>query len=146
MATVIAFFFFALSVREKPFKESNMNWIKLFSEFQIFGVLLMCVVLQGEAVGFETEVITVEVYGAIQTVLTIAIVPVVLYIVVDSFRGIKANAKDLKAKKQDSQEDDNPLFEMEHRASTKTSGLLADNNRQKSEDLDPDESADGGDA
>ena len=122
MATVIAFFFFSLSIREKPFKESSMNWIKLFSEFQIFGVLQMCVVLQGEAVGFETEVITVEVYGAIQTVLTLAIVPVVLYIVVDSFRGIKANAKDLKAKKQDPQDDDNPVFEMENATSSQSDG------------------------
>ena len=75
VATVIAFLFFAVSVREQPYKKSTMNWIKLFSEFQIFGVLLMCVVLQAEAVGFETEVVTVEVYGVIQTVLTLAIVP-----------------------------------------------------------------------
>ena len=76
VATVIAFLFFAVSVREQPYKKPTMNWIKLFSEFQIFGVLLMCVVLQAEAVGFETEVVTVEVYGVIQTVLTLAIVPV----------------------------------------------------------------------
>jgi hypothetical protein len=37
-ATLIAFFFFALSFREQPFKAEATNRLKLFSEFQIFGV------------------------------------------------------------------------------------------------------------
>jgi hypothetical protein len=116
VATIIAFFFFAVSVREQPYKKPTMNWIKLFSEFQIFAVLLMCVVLQAEAVGFETEVVTVEVYGAIQTVVTLAIVPVVLYFLVGSIRGLKAEAAHLQQDIQN--DDDNPIFEMEEDETT----------------------------
>jgi hypothetical protein len=39
-ATLIAFLFFALSFREQPFKATHTNRLKLFSEFQIFGVPL----------------------------------------------------------------------------------------------------------
>ena len=33
--------------------------MKLFSEFQIFGILLVCVVLQSDSVGFDAEVVSV---------------------------------------------------------------------------------------
>jgi hypothetical protein len=123
VATVIAFFFFAVSVREKPFEKTRMNWIKFFSEFQIFGVLLMCIVLQAEAVDFETEVVTVEVYGAIQTALTLAILPVVLYFLVGSIRDLKDELKDELQDLQDDlqNQDHNPVFEMEDRAGAQTS-------------------------
>ena len=118
VATVIAFLFFAVSVREQPYKTSTMNWIKLFSEFQIFGVLLICVVLQAQAVGFDAEVITVEVYGAIQTALTLVIVPVVAYFLVGSMRDLKAEVAHLQEDlHKEHKEEDNPTFDMEPAAS-----------------------------
>jgi hypothetical protein len=118
VATAIAFFFFALSVREQPFAKPKLNWIKLLSEFQIFGVLLMCIVLQAEAVGFDAEVVTVEVYGAIQTALTLVIVPVVAYFLVGSMRDLKAEVAHLQEDlHKEHKEEDNPAFDMEPAAS-----------------------------
>jgi hypothetical protein len=42
-------------------------------------VLLLCIVLQGNAVGFTNETVTVDAYGAIQTALTLSLLPVVTY-------------------------------------------------------------------
>ena len=118
-ATVIAFFFFALSFREQPYKAAATNRLKLYTEIQIFGVtpfcmhssrevtrhsrlslwqatslymyaveiglngrvqvVLVCIVLQADAVGFANEAVTIEDYGAIQTALTLALLPVVVY-------------------------------------------------------------------
>ena len=114
---MIAFFFFALSFREQPYKASATNRLKLYTEIQIFGVapfcmhssrgvtrhsrlslwqatglsaveielngrvqvVLVCIVLQADAVGFANETVTIEDYGAIQTALTLALLPVVFY-------------------------------------------------------------------
>eukprot|EP01043_Picozoa_sp_COSAG02_P079795 COSAG02_NODE_18647_length_927_cov_1.276570_2_plen_70_part_01 len=44
-ATVISFFFFAIAFRERPFEEDKLNMVKIYSEFQIFGILLLCIVI-----------------------------------------------------------------------------------------------------
>jgi hypothetical protein len=49
LATLVSFFFFASSIRQQPFDNMQLNWIKCYSEFQIFGILLVCVVLQTDA-------------------------------------------------------------------------------------------------
>ena len=41
VATLISFLFFAATVREQPFGQQRLNIIKTFSEFQVFGVLLV---------------------------------------------------------------------------------------------------------
>jgi hypothetical protein len=46
VAAMVSFLFFAAVVREQPFKGRRMNWIKSFSEVQVFLVPLMCVVVQ----------------------------------------------------------------------------------------------------
>jgi hypothetical protein len=69
-----------------PYKVRKLNTIKLFSEFQVFGVLLVCVVLQVEASGFATEVVTIEMYGIVQTALTLSIVPIVVYLLLTNIK------------------------------------------------------------
>ena len=36
LATLISFLYFAWTVRAMPFKNSSLNWIKIFSEFQLY--------------------------------------------------------------------------------------------------------------
>ena len=49
LATVISFFFFAASLVARPFESSVLNAVKLFTEFQLFAILLACLVLQADA-------------------------------------------------------------------------------------------------
>jgi hypothetical protein len=105
---VIAFFFFAFSLSEKPYHSKNMNIIKIVSEFQIFGVLLVCVVLQTNAHGLDGEYITIDGYGLVQIVLTMFIVPVVLYLLRDSSKNFKHMIADAL---DDGDEDENVTFE-----------------------------------
>eukprot|EP01046_Picozoa_sp_COSAG06_P069693 COSAG06_NODE_19130_length_852_cov_1.181939_1_plen_45_part_10 len=44
--------------------------IKAVSEIQIFAVLQLSVILQQHNVGFDSEVVTVDDYGLMQTVAT----------------------------------------------------------------------------
>ena len=82
LATLISFMFFALSFHAQPFNTARMNAIKICSEFQIFGILLACVVLQTHHQGdrIATEAIGLEDYGTAQVVLTLAIMPVTIYV------------------------------------------------------------------
>ena len=99
-ATPAVFLFFAVSFRKRPFESSNLNmvcrcpqkvwsakylnWpivtrvhvprrVKISSEFQIFEVLLVCVTLQADAVGFDGEFVTVSDYGYVITFLILSI-------------------------------------------------------------------------
>ena len=89
VATLIAFWFFAISFKERPFKKSSLNQIKSFSEFQLFAVLLVCTVLQSNSAvkGFSDELVTVEEYGEALKYLTILIIPVTLYLFIVNYRG-----------------------------------------------------------
>ena len=49
-------------------------------------MLLLCIVLQADAVGFANETVTVEAYGAIQTALTLSLLPVVAYYLLKTCR------------------------------------------------------------
>ena len=79
LATLISFFFFAFAVRAQPYRHRRLNILKVLSEFQLFGILLVCVVLQTNEVGFEAEAITIDGYGAAQIALSVIILPVALY-------------------------------------------------------------------
>jgi hypothetical protein len=74
LATLISFFFFAFTVRAQPYNSTRLNMLKVFSEFQMFGVLLICVVLQTHAIpSFGAEVVTLDGYGLTQVYMTMAV-------------------------------------------------------------------------
>jgi hypothetical protein len=89
-----SFAFCAISFREQPFNKPTMNHVKIFSEFQIFVVLLVCLIIQVLDQGFESELVSIDAYGAIQTIAVIAIIPVVLYFLVRTCRDAKAKAEE----------------------------------------------------
>ena len=49
-------------------------------------MLLLCIILQADAVGFANESVTIEAYGAIQTTLTLSLLPVVAYYLLKTCR------------------------------------------------------------
>ena len=91
---MIGFFFFSISFKEKPFKKDAMNKIKIFSEFQLFAVLLICTVMQANtaAKNFEGEVVGIDDYGDALNLLTLLILPVVSRIVLSPRNCCAANA------------------------------------------------------
>eukprot|EP01043_Picozoa_sp_COSAG02_P043076 COSAG02_NODE_3721_length_6323_cov_3.825353_2_plen_1317_part_00 len=91
LGTVIAFAFSVVHVKLEPYKSSTLNFAKTVAEIQLFVVLLTSVVLQQHNVGFGAEVITVDDYGMVQTVATVAIVPVILILIVHQIKGLRAN-------------------------------------------------------
>eukprot|EP01047_Picozoa_sp_COSAG01_P040076 COSAG01_NODE_3349_length_6224_cov_19.144653_1_plen_1296_part_00 len=114
MATMISFFFFALSVRALPFKSRALNIVKMVSEVQVFVVLLVCVVLQSKP-NLETETITTDGYGVVQMVATLLILPIIVFLIVHNIKTRKADFNDLAHTHMDSAEEngmqhvDNPL-------------------------------------
>jgi hypothetical protein len=59
-----------------------LNHVKIFTEFQIFGVLLVCLIIQVHDTDFDTEIVSIDAYGLMQTVLLMAIIPTVIYYLV----------------------------------------------------------------
>ena len=53
---------------------------KIFIKFQIFGILLVCVTLQADAVGFDGEFVTISNYGYVITFLNLSILPLTFYV------------------------------------------------------------------
>ena len=88
LATVISFGFFALHLDLMPYKSFTLNVAKAVSEVQIFVVLLVCVILQTNRIGLDSELVSIDAYGVIQTLATILIVPV-------AFLEIMYNLKDV---------------------------------------------------
>jgi hypothetical protein len=129
VATLISFMFFALAFREQPFESKRLNLVKICSEFQLFGILLICVVLQSSSVGGipTTEILRNDGYGICQLILTVGIVPITMYV-------LRMRVLDMREKLQDladglssgdlvgSEEFENPnhgTFELEEAAATK---------------------------
>ena len=117
VATLISFLFFAATVREQPFEQQRLNIIKTFSEFQVFGVLLVCIIVQTHEQGFATEVLDIDDYGTLQSALTLAALPVTGYFLLRSLRDMHAQAKTdlsiLDATRINNpilDEEDNPMF------------------------------------
>ena len=67
----------------------RLNAVKIFSEFQLFAILLVCVVLQTNEVGFASEVVTLQAYEVMQVVLTAAMAPVALFFVVVAMKDLR---------------------------------------------------------
>jgi hypothetical protein len=106
LGTVISFAFFALHLRLLPYKSSTLNVTKAVSEIQIFAVLLLSVILQSHNVGFDSEVVTVDDYGLMQTVATVLIAPVIICLIAYNVKGLVAEAGDTVRKQK---MDENPL-------------------------------------
>eukprot|EP01051_Picozoa_sp_SAG22_P013703 SAG22_NODE_1565_length_4111_cov_2.333749_2_plen_114_part_00 len=74
-AMLISFYFFAISFRAQPFSKPTLNRIKSFSEFQVFAILGVCVIIQSVNAGLDfdsQEVLTIDHYGDLLTFLTVA--------------------------------------------------------------------------
>ena len=80
-ATVVAFFYFAMVFHQRPYKSEALNMIKIVSEVQIFGVLIICCVLQTYDNDFSRETVSIDDWGIILTVLTMSIIPVAVLVV-----------------------------------------------------------------
>jgi hypothetical protein len=94
VATTITFFFFALAFKEQPYEDPVLNFIKIVSEIQIFGLMLICVVLQTAAQGFSGETVTIEDYGNMQLLLILSILPISVYMVVTGVLGMRGEGED----------------------------------------------------
>ena len=112
-ACFISFFFFAISFRERPFEEDRLNAVKIFTEFQIFGILLVCIVIQTRQVDFDAEVAQLADYGTAQVALTLSVMPISIWAVVT---GVADVVEELDEDSDGDEEgkgdvDDNPLHE-----------------------------------
>eukprot|EP01046_Picozoa_sp_COSAG06_P031452 COSAG06_NODE_3065_length_5901_cov_5.700965_2_plen_1264_part_00 len=102
-AVFISFFFFGLSVYAQPFRTDRMNRLKMFSEFQIFGILLVCIVLQTNKNGLpDTGLATESFYGNVQLAFTVSIIPLVAYFVQQNMVAVRDAAKEKLAQADDS--------------------------------------------
>lgn len=113
-ATMISFFFFAFSFRERPFEEDNLNIVKICSEFQVFAILLICVVIQTRQVDFSAETASLEDYGSAQVYLTLAIMPISIWVVAKRVKDIVEETDDSDEEDEDKAESvvlENPLHE-----------------------------------
>ena len=106
LGTVISFAFFALHLSLLPYKSPTLNVIKAVSEIQIFAVLQLSVILQQHNVGFDSEVVTVDDYGLMQTVATVLIAPVVICLIVYNVKGLAMEGDDTV---REQEMDANPL-------------------------------------
>lgn len=113
-ATVISFFFFAVAFRERPFEEDKLNIVKIYSEFQIFGILLLCIVIQTRAVDFDAEMAGLTEYGQAQIVLTLSVMPISIWAVASSIMDVVEDHEDKdfdedESKAEDGSVNENPL-------------------------------------
>ena len=115
-AVEVSFFFFAVAFRERPFEEDKLNIVKIYSEFQIFGILLLCIVIQTRAVDFDAEMAGLTEYGQAQIVLTLSVMPISIWAVASSIMDVvedhEHEDKDKDERKaEDGSVNDNPLHE-----------------------------------
>ena len=81
LAVVLAFIFFAIALKHQPFTSGQLNFLKICSEAQLFGVLVLCLVIQAVEigpVGLSAETITTDGYGVIMVVVAAVAVPIAL--------------------------------------------------------------------
>ena len=69
--------------------------------------------MQQQNVGFDAEVITVDDYGLIQTVATVLIAPVVIFLIAYNVKGLNAVADDQARKQREENKVTNPFAEDE---------------------------------
>ena len=64
VATAISFFFFAIALKEQPYRNKNLNIVKVFSEIQLSAILLTLVVLQTDSKTLATQTLSADFYAA----------------------------------------------------------------------------------
>ena len=80
-AVVLAFIFFAIAFKHQPFTSGRLNFLKICSEAQLFGILLVCFLIQAVKigpVGLAAEPINFDGYGVIMTVIAAIVAPIAL--------------------------------------------------------------------
>ena len=115
-ATVISFFFFAIAFRERPFEQDKLNAVKIYSEFQVFGILLICIVIQTRSVDFSAELAGLSEYGKAQIALTLSVMPISIWAVATGIKDVvetivDSDDEDEGKKEGDGDVSDNPLHE-----------------------------------
>jgi hypothetical protein len=78
-AVITSFIFFAVALKEQPFESTGLNLVKVASEFQLFVVLLSCLVIQTDVRGLTYQN-TADI-GTFQAVCAFAALPLVAYVV-----------------------------------------------------------------
>ena len=101
VATLISFMFFALAFREMPYSTRRLNLIKVLSEFQLFLILLLCVVLRTNMNGLGAEHLQQAGYGVCQLVATVAILPATVYVVRMHMLDLREQTRDQLGDKED---------------------------------------------
>ena len=111
LATLISFLFFALAFREMPYRKRSLNAIKVLSEFQLFAILLVCVVLRASKNGLTlgAEDLQQNGYGLCQVVATVAILPATIYVVRMHMLEPRRHTRDQRDDKDDEMAMKNPL-------------------------------------
>ena len=111
-ATMVSFMFFSLTFKERPYESDRLNFMKIFTEFQIFSVLLVCVVLQTHDSGFGTERVTVDDYGIFQMLMVLGMFPVAAYFLGVGMRDLgEAVTEDIGLASDDKEsETENPML------------------------------------
>merc|ERR1711865_711342 len=96
LATCLSFFFFALSVKEQPYNAQHLNVVKIYSKIQLFGIMLILVVLQTDSKGLATQLVGADGYGIVSVVLVLTIVPISGYMIVRALKTARDEALELK--------------------------------------------------
>ena len=109
LATLISFLFFALAFREMPYRKRRLNAIKVLSEFQLFVILLVCVVLRTNKNGLGAEDLQQNGYGLCQLVATVAILPATIYVIRMHMLEPRRHTRDQRDDKDDEMTMKNPL-------------------------------------
>ena len=76
------------------YNSTTLNAIKIFCEFQIFSVLLICCVLQTYGNDFSREYVTIDDWGFILTAVTLAVIPVAITMVYINGRNTLEQVRD----------------------------------------------------
>lgn len=88
VGVVVSFLFFAFALKEHPFESKPLNLVKFACEFQLFLILLSCLVIQTDLRRLTED--NVDDLGAFQLVTTFATIPLVAYVVVKEIKDAKA--------------------------------------------------------
>ena len=132
VAVIVSFLFFATSLRAQPFKVSSNNKYKAFAEAQIFGVLLVCIVLQTNKTGVPLTGVTVDFYGGFQLALTILAGPLILWIVSLRVTELRKHLKQAKG-------DDDAVIEGYVKSGAQSKGITQANPLIEDDDDDDDD-------
>ena len=96
-AVFVAVTFLTAHSWAQPFASSNLNVVKLISEFVILAVLIVCIIQQTYIASDDfnaEEAITIDGYGYVQTGLCLVLMPTTGFFVVKQLRDIRVELVD----------------------------------------------------